>query len=895
MLDVRVYRAAFLPALIALFVVAFSLQGRPSAVRTRAIADAFDANRAFGSVQARDSLLQLGAAFPERRPGGAGDAALGRRVDEVFRAAGFAVSRSDVSGQTVDGEADLETVVGVRPGRSSRRIVVLAHRDALESPGLAELSGTAALLELARIFRTRVPSDEEESADARGARSSSAATCARRSCSSPRRAGPAATPARSPGRATQDAGQIDGVLVLGDLASARWQKPWVVPWSNGRSQPPIGLQRTVEVAARQEVGADPGGSRATAQWARRALPLAVTEQGEVNRAGLPAVLLQISGERGPQRRAAISRERFTQLGRASLRTVIALDEAGRGASGGELRPVFAGEPEGVVTLRNVLPAWSVRLMVLCLLLPALLAALDAFFRARRHRLRSGAWVAWTLAAGLSVPLAWIWLRVLGLAGALPAPRAPVLPSDLPLSSAQAAALASVVLALVGGVAAARLLTRGQRKARGNPAAGAAGAAVGAIVCGDHVRRLGAEPVRGGAAAARRAPVAAARRAADAAPRRARLDRARLRPARAGVRARGGDAGAADRAGGPRAAVARRDRGRPRLGVGGGRARRARGLRRGARPRPARPPPDRRRGAARSARGRAARAATPGRARSAAPNRPCGADAATLAAAALDGPDRRRRAAAGRGRRHAAVGGAGLRRSTRTGSRTGSATSSRGSSARARPAPSGACSRGVPDPRRRLGVAARAFAAPERPRATRSGGSGRRPSGCSAVVVEGTGGGELRTGPGHYPGTRAAGPARHRRRRRPPHDLRRAVPAARRPRARRPDRAGDAVRALHLPRRGPPRRRADGGLGHAPRGVRSAGADRLPSALLRKPSGSWCSRGSRPPRRHDPGFRSRPHGPRSDPCRCTSCDEHSTPIPAAGRTLRTGCPGRRADR
>ena len=280
----------------------------------------------------------------------------------------------------------------------------------------------------------------------------------------------------------QDAGAIDGVLVLGDLASATWHKPWVVPWSNGRKEPPLGWQRTVEAAVRQEVGQDPGGSRATAQWARRALPLTVSEQGEVNREGLPGVLLQISGERGPAGDARVSRERYTEVGRGALRAVTALDEAGRRA-GGDTRPPFAGESDGIVTMRNVLPGWSVRLLVLCLLLPALLAALDAFFRARRHHLHAGAWIAWALAAGVTVPLAWIWLRVLGITGALPAPRGPVLPSDLPLSAGQAATLASVVLALVGGVVATRMLGRPGRVARGNPAAGAAGAAVGAIVCG----------------------------------------------------------------------------------------------------------------------------------------------------------------------------------------------------------------------------------------------------------------------------------------------------------------------------------------------------------------------------------------------------------------------------
>ena len=481
MLDVRVYRAAFLPALLALFVVAFSLEGRPSPLRTRAVADAFDPVRAYGGVRVRDSLLQLGDAYPERRPGSAGDDELAARVDEVMRAAGFQVEHSRDQARTVDGETELATVVGVRPGLSSRRIVVLAHRDSLDSPGLAELSGTAALLELARIFRTRAPESERDTVEpgrpqliGRDLRK----TLVLVSTSGGSSGGAGARVwARE-----QDPATIDGVLVLGDLASARWQKPWVVPWSNGAYQPPLGWRRTVERAVRQEVGADPGGPRASAQWSRRALPLAVSEQGEINRAGLPAVLLQISGERGPDAGAGVSRERFTAVGRGALRSVIALDEAGRRGTGGETQPPFQDEPEGIVTLRNVLPEWSVRLAVFCLLLPALLAALDSFFRARRRKLKTGAWFAWALAAGAAVPLAWIWLRLLAITGALPAPHGPVAPADLQLEAGPAAALASVALPLAGAVLLVRPLTRSTRAERRNPAAGAAGAVVGALVC-----------------------------------------------------------------------------------------------------------------------------------------------------------------------------------------------------------------------------------------------------------------------------------------------------------------------------------------------------------------------------------------------------------------------------
>src|SRR3954452_19672584 len=77
-LDVRVYRAAFLPALVALFVAAFSLVDRPTAATSPLPADAFDGARAFGSGQPapRNSLRELVRAFPDRRPGSAADQGL---------------------------------------------------------------------------------------------------------------------------------------------------------------------------------------------------------------------------------------------------------------------------------------------------------------------------------------------------------------------------------------------------------------------------------------------------------------------------------------------------------------------------------------------------------------------------------------------------------------------------------------------------------------------------------------------------------------------------------------------------------------------------------------------------------------------------------------------------
>jgi len=57
-LDARVYRTAFLPALIALFVAAFALEDRPDPARSAVAADVFDHARAFEAVHARQHHVQ---------------------------------------------------------------------------------------------------------------------------------------------------------------------------------------------------------------------------------------------------------------------------------------------------------------------------------------------------------------------------------------------------------------------------------------------------------------------------------------------------------------------------------------------------------------------------------------------------------------------------------------------------------------------------------------------------------------------------------------------------------------------------------------------------------------------------------------------------------------------
>jgi hypothetical protein len=153
LLDPRLYRAALVPVLFALILAAFSLEDRPRPLRSTLAPDAFQVQRAF-----RD-LHQMADRYPLRRPGDAADESLARRVAQELRNAGlpggprpFSVRTTRVGGETIDGDRTLLNVIARRAGAAGKQIVVVAHRDAAKRGSLAELSGTAALVELGRVL-----------------------------------------------------------------------------------------------------------------------------------------------------------------------------------------------------------------------------------------------------------------------------------------------------------------------------------------------------------------------------------------------------------------------------------------------------------------------------------------------------------------------------------------------------------------------------------------------------------------------------------------------------------------------------------------------------------------------------------------------------------------------
>jgi hypothetical protein len=191
--------------------------------------------------------------------------------------------------------------------------------------------------------------------------------------------------------AQRSARPLDAAIVLGDLAGSVARKPFVLPYSSVAGMAPESLRLTLDGAISQQAGAQSGAPSAVSQLAHLALPLATGEQAPLNAAGIPAVLVQVSGERGPSPGEGVSEARLQNFGRSVLSAVYALDEGPN---------IAAPSAPRLLLGRRALPGWAIRLLVLALLLPPLLVCLDALARLRRRREPVSRWVLWTLAAAL---------------------------------------------------------------------------------------------------------------------------------------------------------------------------------------------------------------------------------------------------------------------------------------------------------------------------------------------------------------------------------------------------------------------------------------------------------------------------------------------------------------
>jgi hypothetical protein len=411
LIEPRVYRAAFVPAALALVLAMFSFESRPAPLPQGLAADVlFDGRLAAGAAAA------IAERNPDRRAGGAGDRATAARVATTFARRGFVVQRD----RFTHAGKDLVNVVARRAGRSRRVIAVVADRDASsvpDAPGSA--ADTAALLELARVFEGRPSKKTLVLASLDGS--------ALGQVGAERFVGELGDPQL-----------VDGVLVMSDLGAAHRRGATLVPWSNDSSRAGIGLQRTVANSLRQELDQPVGSTSAAGQLARLSFPIGIGAQGVFLERGYDSVRVSGSGELPPDGAGdveSIDEDRLGGLGRGTLRTVSALDEGG---------PPEHGPESYVIAVSQVIPGWVLALLAMALLAPALVAAIDAFARARRRREPVLPWLRWVALGTLPFVVGLALAELLAVAGATPdPPPAPVAPEENPLDVGAVAVLAGL--------------------------------------------------------------------------------------------------------------------------------------------------------------------------------------------------------------------------------------------------------------------------------------------------------------------------------------------------------------------------------------------------------------------------------------------------------------------
>jgi hypothetical protein len=390
----------------------------------------------FDGAQAAELAGRIATDAPDRRAGTRGDLATAQLVADAFAARGFTGgrgSRPTLQRFTHAGH-ELVNVIGRRAGRSRRQVVIVAARDAATSPDApGSAADTAALMQLARVYQGRPSQKTLVLASVDGSYLGQVG-------------------AKQLVAELLEPKFVDAILVISDLGAHSSRGSLLQAWSNDGGRAGIGLQRTVANSIRQEVGSSAGGSGAFGQFARLSFPVGIGAQGVLLAEGYDAVRISGSGELPPDSDGpveAIDEDRLGMLGRATLRTLTAIDQGGRPQHG----------PESYVqAVSQVLPGWVISLLAGTLLLPVLVASVDAFARARRRQVDVLRWLRWVAAWVAPFLAALALVQFLALVDATPAPPpAPVPPDVLPLDGAALGVLAGVAVAMVLALLVARWL------------------------------------------------------------------------------------------------------------------------------------------------------------------------------------------------------------------------------------------------------------------------------------------------------------------------------------------------------------------------------------------------------------------------------------------------------
>ncbi len=415
MLDPRIYRKSLMVIVIAVIVLAFSLDNQASPLTATLVPDAFNGGAAYATMKS------LATQYPDRPAGSAADSNVADFVARSLSGDGLAVQRTSFEAQTMHGERTIETVTGTLAGTAPGSIVIVAHRDSVRSGRTgspAELSGTAVLLELAQLLSAQTQQRSVVLASTSGQTGAAGAAQLARALPGP----------------------VDAVIVLGDMAGLEVRSPVIVPWSDSTLVAPPLLRNTVAAALSQQTNVAANDEGLGGQFLHLAFPLAVSEQRPFAASGEPAVLVSASGAHVPAADERTSPVQITAFGRTILASVSAL-EAG---------PTVPGPSSYLRWQGKLIPAWAIRVLVLALMLPVLIATVDGLARARRRGHRIAHWVVWVLSACLPFVLAVLAIKALEAVGAITAPPGPVGGDALTLTGGAVAILIGLGCLIAAG-------------------------------------------------------------------------------------------------------------------------------------------------------------------------------------------------------------------------------------------------------------------------------------------------------------------------------------------------------------------------------------------------------------------------------------------------------------
>ena len=435
LIRLSLYRAAWLAVAVPALVV---LVG----ARTASPLPPSNTPPTFDTTRAVATARELAGRFGDRSPGSPGDldaaTYVRERLDQTLGEQNVIVRPRSGLG-LAGSKVSLRNVVGVVSGggRSRDALIIIAGRDGLPpGPGLDDnASGTGMLIELAEVLKNSTTersyifaSTDGSTAGASGARDL----------------------ARHPPRGLRPVAAIV-LRAVGGKGTVRLRLA-----SDSRRFPASGLVQTIATTVRRELrngltGADP--TRLSSppigeQLANLLLPTGGGEQAPLNAAGIAAVTIDGSGD-AASTAGKLAADRMGRIGDAVERVAYAFDSGPRPSSLGA---------SYLLSNDRVLRGWTLQLLLLALLVPPLVSAIDAVTRASKRGAPLRRALDRTLLHALGPFVALLAVRLLGASGVLPGR------FDAPLLRGSSGGVSIWVIVLASALGAlAFLLTR--RRAR----------------------------------------------------------------------------------------------------------------------------------------------------------------------------------------------------------------------------------------------------------------------------------------------------------------------------------------------------------------------------------------------------------------------------------------------